>query len=136
MFMLREADRLARKRGIGLLFTGEVVGQRALDQSRAALERAERRAGVGGRLLRPLCSALMPPTDVERSGAVDRQGALRIRTTSCCCSRAGISDWTGNSRSFWAGTEPRAFGLPSTRAAVAPVRWRPGGAPCSSWTAS
>ena len=82
VFMLREADRLARERGIGLLFTGEVVGQRASDQSHAALERAERRAGVGGRLLRPLCSALMPPTDVERSGAVDRQGALRIHGSS------------------------------------------------------
>lgn len=82
VFMLGEADRLARAGGIELLFTGEVVGQRALDQSRAALEHAERRAGVSGRLLRPLCAALMAPTDLEKSGALDRSRALRLHGSS------------------------------------------------------
>jgi len=56
IFMLRRADELARRRGIGLLFTGEVPGQRSMGQSRAALQRIERESGVEGRLLRPLWS--------------------------------------------------------------------------------
>jgi hypothetical protein len=56
IYMLRRADELAGRRGIELLFTGEVVGQRSMGQSRAALQRIEREAGVEGRLLRPLWS--------------------------------------------------------------------------------
>lgn len=97
-FMLGEADRLARERGIGLLFTGEVIGQRAFDQSRAALERTERQAGVSGRLLRPLCAGLMPPTELERSGVLDRRKAMRLhgrsrRAQLDLAGRLGITDF-------------------------------------------
>jgi len=81
-FMLREADRVARERGIDLLFSGEVVGQRAFDQSRAALERTARLAAVQDRLLRPLCAGLMPETEAERRGILDRRGALRLHGSS------------------------------------------------------
>jgi tRNA-specific 2-thiouridylase len=82
IFMLRRASTLARERNIDLLFTGEVVGQRSMGQSRAALERIEREAGVEGRLLRPLCAALMPPTAAERQGLVDRTALGRIHGSS------------------------------------------------------
>jgi tRNA(Ile)-lysidine synthase TilS/MesJ len=68
IFMLRRASELARSRGIDLLFTGEVVGQRAMDQSRHALATTEREAGVEGRVLRPLSAGLLEPTDAERDG--------------------------------------------------------------------
>ena len=68
IFMLRRADEIARARGIELLCTGEVVGQRGIDQSRHALERAEADAGVAGRVVRPLSGALLPPVRVETDG--------------------------------------------------------------------
>jgi hypothetical protein len=61
IFMLRRADEIARARGIDLLCTGEVVGQRAIDQSHHALARTEDEAGVAGRVLRPLSGGLLPP---------------------------------------------------------------------------
>jgi tRNA-specific 2-thiouridylase len=82
IFMLRRASMLARELKIDLLFTGEVVGQRSMGQSRAALERTEREAGVEGRLLRPLCAALMPPTIAERQGLVDRAALGSIHGSS------------------------------------------------------
>jgi len=75
IFMLRRANELARSRGSDLLFTGEVVGQRAMDQSRHALATTEREAGVEGRVLRPLSAGLLGPTDAEREGRL----ALRER---------------------------------------------------------
>jgi hypothetical protein len=68
IFMLRRADEIARARGIDLLCTGEVVGQRAIDQSRHALARAEEEAGVAGRVIRPLSAGLLPPTRAEPDG--------------------------------------------------------------------
>ncbi len=78
IFMLRRAERIARSRGIELLFTGEVVGQRAMDQSRHALETVEREAAVEGRVLRPLSAALLPATRAEREGRLVLTERLRL----------------------------------------------------------
>jgi hypothetical protein len=72
IFMLRRADEIARSRGIKLLLTGEVIGQRAMAQSRSALLSIEREAGVEGRLLRPLCALHMPESLFEMNGEVNR----------------------------------------------------------------
>ena len=72
--MLRAADRLARARGIELLFTGEVLGQSAFGQSRQGLRAIEDAAGVVDRVLRPLSARHLPATAAERSGAIDRSG--------------------------------------------------------------
>jgi len=53
-FLLRRAAEIARARGIETVATAEVVGQRAFDQSRSALETSERDAGLAGRVVRPL----------------------------------------------------------------------------------
>jgi tRNA-uridine 2-sulfurtransferase len=58
-FLLARALRIASARGIQLLATGDVPGQRPLDQSRAALDRADREAGAEGRVLRPLGAAAL-----------------------------------------------------------------------------
>lgn len=82
IFMLRRADEIARGRGIELLFTGEVIGQDALTQSRSALLKIESAAGVESRLLRPLCAHHLTPTDCERRGEIDRMklGSLEGRS--------------------------------------------------------
>lgn len=60
-FMLARADEFAAQRGIDLLFTGDVIGQRAHDQSREAFRVADRESGVAGRVLRPLCASHLDP---------------------------------------------------------------------------
>jgi hypothetical protein len=53
-FFLREAAGLAQKRGIETVFTGDVIGQRAHDQSHRAFEIAEQDSDMVGRVARPL----------------------------------------------------------------------------------
>jgi hypothetical protein len=81
-FMLARADEFAARRGIDLLFTGDVIGQRAHDQSREAFRVADRESGVAGRVLRPLsASHLEPLTDPavaqEHAAATRLQGRSR-----------------------------------------------------------
>lgn len=78
IFMLRRAAELAAARGIELLFTGDVVGQRSMDQSRRALTTIEREAGVAGRVLRPLSAGLLPPTLAEQQGRFELDPRLRL----------------------------------------------------------
>jgi TusA-related sulfurtransferase len=73
IFMLRKADEIAREKGAQVVFTGEVVGQRPMSQRRAELDLIEKKAGLEGRLLRPLSAKKLPPTDAESAGIVDRE---------------------------------------------------------------
>jgi len=73
IFMLRKAREIADARGCDLVFTGEVVGQRPMSQLRPALELIERKSGLEGQLLRPLCARHMPPTEAEKKGLIDRE---------------------------------------------------------------
>ncbi len=75
---LTAAKRLMEERGAAFVATGEVVGQRPMSQRMDALRRVEKRAGLRGQLLRPLSAQLMPPTQVEADGLVDRQRLLGI----------------------------------------------------------
>jgi len=72
-FMLARAAEIAGERGIDLLFTGDVVGQRAHDQSHVAFRLVDREAAVEGRVLRPLSEhhldGLEPAGDGEGLGA-------------------------------------------------------------------
>jgi tRNA-uridine 2-sulfurtransferase len=76
IFMLKKAQRYAKKTGAKFLFTGEVVGQRPMSQHRGTLALIEREAGLEGKLLRPLSAKLLPPTEAEQKGYVRRE-ALR-----------------------------------------------------------
>lgn len=78
VFMLREAQRVADGCGVDLLFTGDVVGQRTMDQRRESLARIDREAGVERRVLRPLCARLMEPTLPEQDGRVHRERLGRV----------------------------------------------------------
>jgi tRNA-uridine 2-sulfurtransferase len=77
-FLLERAAMLAREREIPLLATGDVPGQRALDQSRSALARADREAGVEGRVLRPLGAAGLGVRGAERRRQLDLARELGI----------------------------------------------------------
>ncbi len=82
IFMLKKAKEYARKIGASFLFTGEVLDERPKSQHRKALGIIEKEAGLEGKILRPLSAKLLPETEVEKKGWVDRRKLLDIRGRS------------------------------------------------------
>ncbi len=85
--------------GASFLFTGEVLGQRPMSQRRDALDLIERRSGVEGWILRPLSARLLPETEPERRGWVDRSKLLAISGRSrveqlALAARLGLKHYT------------------------------------------
>jgi hypothetical protein len=72
-FMLRKAKTHMERVGADFVFTGEVIGQRPMSQTRKTLDDIELRVGLQERLLRPLSAKLLPPTIVEKEGRIDRE---------------------------------------------------------------
>ena len=74
--MLKKAKKYAKQIDAKFIFTGEVLGQRPMSQHKAALDLIEREAGLEGKILRPLSAKLLPKTEAEAKGFVDKE-ALR-----------------------------------------------------------
>ena len=73
ILMLREAKALMKLTNADFIVTGEVLGQRPFSQVKDKIHLVEREAGLRGKLLRPLSAKLLPPTEAELSGLVDRE---------------------------------------------------------------
>lgn len=82
LFMFELGRPYLEEHGAHFLFTGEVVGQRPMSQTRAALEMIDRKSGLQGWILRPLSARLLPETEPERHGWVDRERLLAIQGRS------------------------------------------------------
>jgi hypothetical protein len=78
LFMFRAAQPVMEEQGAQFLFTGEVVGQRPMSQTRERMALVERASGLEGLILRPLSARLLPETEPERLGWVDRSRLLAI----------------------------------------------------------
>ena len=78
IFMFSEARKFMSATNASFIFTGEVLGQRPMSQHRKALEIIERESNLTGRVLRPLCAALLEPTIPEIEGSIDRRRLLAI----------------------------------------------------------
>ena len=76
--MFRVAGRLMRERGFDFLFSGEVLGQRPMSQTKPSLHYVAKHSGVPGCILRPLSAKLLPETAPERGGLVDRERLLDL----------------------------------------------------------
>jgi len=76
--MLEIAGSMMTREGFDFLFTGEVVGQRPMSQTKPSLRYVEKRSGFAGHILRPLSAKLLPPTIPEERGLVDRERLLDI----------------------------------------------------------
>jgi len=76
--MARIACSLLRKYNADFVATGEVLNERPKSQNRRALEIVAEESGCGGLLLRPLSAKLLPPTEPELKGIVDRSKLLDI----------------------------------------------------------
>jgi tRNA U34 2-thiouridine synthase MnmA/TrmU len=82
IFMLKKARTYMEETGAAFIVTGEVLGQRPMSQRRDAMRLIEREAGLGGLILRPLSSKLLPPSIPEKEGWVDREKLLKIHGRS------------------------------------------------------
>jgi tRNA-specific 2-thiouridylase len=77
--MLKVAGRKMEEEGADFVFTGEVLGQRPMSQGKQSLYVVAKNAGFPDRILRPLSAALLPETEPERSGKVDRSRLCDIQ---------------------------------------------------------
>ncbi len=77
--MFRLAGEVMRERGFDFLFSGEVLGQRPMSQTKPSLRYVEKHSGMGGYILRPLSAKLLPETVPEQQGLVNREKLLDIR---------------------------------------------------------
>ena len=73
IFMFTKAREIADERGIDLVVSGEVLGERPMSQMKKSMNQVEEESGLSGRLLRPLSAKLLPETNAEKEGLVDRE---------------------------------------------------------------
>ncbi|NYZ79178.1 hypothetical protein H0N99_03440 [Candidatus Micrarchaeota archaeon] len=78
IYTLKKAKAYSKKLGAKFIFTGEVLNQRPMSQHMRALKLIEKEAGLEGKLLRPLSAKLLPQTEAEKKGWVDRNKLLAI----------------------------------------------------------
>ncbi len=64
--------------GFQFLFSGEVVGQRPMSQTKPSLRYVEKHSGYDGDIVRPLSARLLPATTPEKNGWIDRERLLDI----------------------------------------------------------
>jgi len=76
--MLKIAGEKMEEMGHDFIFTGEVLGQRPMSQSRQMLHVVAKNSGYADRILRPLSARLLPETLPEKEGKVDRERLLDI----------------------------------------------------------
>ena len=76
--MFRLAGERMRREGFDFLFSGEVLGQRPMSQTKTALRYVEKHSGFDGYILRPLSARRLPETFPEKEGLVDRERLLDL----------------------------------------------------------
>ncbi len=78
ILMAKKAKELMEKVKASFIITGEVVGQRPRSQNKQILEAIAKRADIPGKLLRPLSAKLLPITDPEKRGSINREKLLAL----------------------------------------------------------
>jgi tRNA U34 2-thiouridine synthase MnmA/TrmU len=79
IYILKKAKEYAKEIGADFIFTGEVKDQRPMSQHFKALHEVEKESGLEGKLLRPLSAKLLPPTEAEKEGLVDREKLMGMQ---------------------------------------------------------
>lgn len=74
--MFRLAGEVMRKKHFDFMFSGEVLGQRPMSQTKPSLRYVEKHSGFDGFIVRPLCAKNLPETIPEKKGLVDREQLL------------------------------------------------------------
>src|SRR5210317_1738990 len=76
--MFRLAGQVMEAKGFDFLFSGEVLGQRPMSQTRPSLRYVEKHSGYDGYLVRPLSALRLDKSIPEKEGLVDREKLLGI----------------------------------------------------------
>ncbi len=76
--LFRLAGAIMKEKGFDFLFSGEVIGQRPMSQTKPSLRYIEKQSGCDGYILRPLSAARLPVTIPEKEGLVNRDLLLDI----------------------------------------------------------
>ena len=97
-YMFKKAGELMEEIGASFLITGEVKGERPMSQNRIALKIVEEESGFDGKILRPLSAKLLPETEPEKLGYVNREHLYAISGRSRkpqfeLAKKYGISDF-------------------------------------------
>jgi len=79
IYILKKAKQYAKKIKAKFIFTGEVLGQRPMSQHYKTLMLIEKEAGLKGKLVRPLCAKLLPETEAEKKGWLNREKLLKFK---------------------------------------------------------
>jgi tRNA U34 2-thiouridine synthase MnmA/TrmU len=77
--MLKTAGGKMAELNADFLFTGEVLGQRPMSQTRQSLHVVAKHSGFENYILRPLSALLLPEISAEREGKIDRSKLLDIQ---------------------------------------------------------
>jgi tRNA-uridine 2-sulfurtransferase len=78
IFMFKLAKKLAKKIGAEIIATGEVLQQRPMSQKKQDMLFIEKKAGLQGKVLRPLSAKLLPPTKYEKLNLFNKGKFLSI----------------------------------------------------------
>ncbi len=78
IFIFKKGKKLAEEIGASVIVTGEVMGQRPMSQMKKTLLFDDEKAGLSGKILRPLSAKLLPETDYEKAGLVNREKLFEI----------------------------------------------------------
>jgi len=76
--MFKLAGEIMIEKGFDFLFSGEVLGQRPMSQTKPSLRYVEKHSGYDGYILRPLSARRLPETIPERQGLVNREQLLDL----------------------------------------------------------
>lgn len=79
IFILKHAKALLKKFKADFIATGEVLNERPMSQRKKSMTLIEEESGLEGLLLRPLSAKLLPETEIEKKGLVDRTKLLDIQ---------------------------------------------------------
>ena len=71
--MFRMAGEMMKAGGFDFLFSGEVLGQRPMSQTRPSLRYVEKHSGFDGYIVRPLSAKRLEESIPEKEGLVDRE---------------------------------------------------------------
>lgn len=82
IYMFDLAKKFMEETGASFLISGEVLGQRPMSQKKRDFEKIERDNNLVGRILRPLSAKLLPVTEPERAGIIDRSKLYDIQGRS------------------------------------------------------
>ncbi len=98
IYMFKVAKEYMKKYGADFIVTGEVLGQRPKSQNLKALKIIEEESGLSGLVLRPLSARLLPETEPEKQGVINREALLAIsgrsrRELIKLANELGLDEW-------------------------------------------